>query len=289
MTGLFPICRHAVALFAAIFIALACSVTVPAGAQSLGFGRASNGEPINVEADEGIEWQRDRQVYIARGNARAVQGEVTVEADVLTAHYRPGTGGSDEIYQIDADGNVRITSDQEVATSDNAIYDVITGKLVMTGEHVQLDTPEDTITARESLEYFEDRQLAIARGDAVVLRDDRRVRADVLTAHFGEAKQGNRSSQMERIEAAGNVEVRTATDIVRADRGDYRPPSGIATVEGNVKITRGDTQLNGDRGEVNFKSGQSRLLSAQQGGRVRGLFLPPAQDADGATKGNNAQ
>lgn len=269
-----------------VFIAvLAALMAVTAGsnvthAQSLGFGRG-NSDPIHIEANDGIEWQRTKQVYVARGDARASQGGVTVEADVLIAHYRSTDSGSDEIYRIDADGNVRILSNSEEATGDKAVYDVVKGILILTGKQVRLVTPTDTIIAHESLEYYEDKQLAVARGDALAIREDRRVRADTLMAHFS-AKQGNkRSSKMDRIEAIGNVHLSTATEIVTANRGDYRLDDGLATVTGNVKITRGETQLNGNRAEVNLNTGQSRLLTdaagpTKSGGRVRAIFKPAA-------------
>lgn len=250
----------------------------PNHAQTLGFSQGGDG-PIHIEADDGIEWQRSKQLYLARGNAKASQGGVVVEGDELVAHYRPNAAGENEIYRIDANGNVRIISETEVAQSDKAVYDIDGGVLFLTGDTVRLDTAEDTIIARDSLEYYEQRQLAVARGDALAIRDDRRLRADTLTAHFGE---GGRRATMERIEALGNVLVSTPTDIVRAEKGDYNPDRGLATLTGNVKITRGETQLNGERAEVNLKSGESRLLSARPGERVRGLFLPKSSSGNGA-------
>ncbi len=263
----------------ALIATLASLLAVTAGnAQSLGFGR-DNSDPIQIEANDGIEWQRTNQLYIARGDARAIQGGVTVEADELIAYYRSTDTGSDEIFRIDANGNVRILSENEVASSDNAVYDVIKGVLVMTGEQVRLVTPQDTITARDSLEYHEDKQLAVARGNASAVREDRRVRADILVAHFNSDEGNARSSDMERIEAIGNVHLSTETDIVTAKRGDYNLDTGLATVTGDVRITRGKTQLNGDQAEVDLNTGKSRLLtkapgSRQPGERVRAIFIP---------------
>jgi lipopolysaccharide export system protein LptA len=285
MTAIRPAGIAFVAAFASLIMATA------AHAQSLGFGRGG-GDPIHIEASEGIEWQRVNQLYVARGDARASQGGVTVAADELVAHYRSTDTGTDEIYRIDANGNVRILSDTEEATSDNAVYDVIKGVLVMTGQQVRLVTQQDTIIARDSLEYYEDRQLAVARGDALAIREDRRVRADLLMAHFADNPGKTRSSEMERIEAIGNVHLSTETDIVTADHGDYRLDAGLATVTGDVRITRGETQLNGDRAEVDLNTGQSRLLTDRTGTRnpserVRGIFLPSAPrdgDSSGTTQ-----
>ena len=278
MTNIAPIGFAFIAVVAGLVTATAGSTATQA--QSLGFGRG-NSDPIHIEANDGIEWQRTKKVYVARGNARASQGGVTVEADVLIAHYRSTESGSDEIYRIDADGNVRILSESETATSDKAVYDVVKGVLVLTGEQVRLVTPQDTIIARDSLEYYEDRQLAVARGDALAIREDRRVRADTLLAHFTSQEGKKRSSKMDRIEAIGNVHLSTATDIVTANRGDYQLNAGLATVTGDVRITRGETQLNGNRAEVNLNTGQSRLLTdpagtQKSGGRVRAIFKPAA-------------
>jgi lipopolysaccharide export system protein LptA len=75
--------------------------------------------------------------------------------------------------------------------------------------------------------------------------------------------------------------VRTVTDTVTGDRAVYVPDTGIARVLGNVRITRGENQLNGAEAEVNQKTGISRLLSGSAG-RVQGLVVPNDANAPGA-------
>jgi lipopolysaccharide export system protein LptA len=265
-----------------LFVTLMGGVAMTTGAQpqSLGFSRMTSA-PIEIVADEGIEWQRANQRYIARGNAKASQGVVSVEADSLTAFYRVTSAGESEIFRIDADGSVRISSAEEVATADKAVYDVDKGVLVLTGEQIQLDTKDSTITAEDSLEYYEQTQLAVARGNAVATQEDRRVQADVLMAHFAEQEGAERNSKVERIEAVGNVLIWTPTELVRASRGEYRIDEGIATLDGGVQITRGENQLNGEFAEVDLNTGVSRLLgdSSKSGkSRVRGLIVPSDND-----------
>src|SRR3546814_2214101 len=74
-------------------------------------------QPLEINANDGIEWNRNDKTYIARGNARAASGDVEVLADVLTAHYRDPGGdeeASTEIYLLEAVGNVRINSQEEI-------------------------------------------------------------------------------------------------------------------------------------------------------------------------------
>ena len=47
-------------------------------AQSLNFGKGDSDQPIEIFADNGIEWQQENLIFLARGNARAVRGQVTV-------------------------------------------------------------------------------------------------------------------------------------------------------------------------------------------------------------------
>lgn len=112
--------------------------------------------------------------------------------------------------------------------------------------------------------------------------EKKRVRADRFVAFFKE--EGGKQS-LKRVEALGNVVITTPTEIARGNRGDYDAESQVATLSGNVRLTRGDNQLNGDRAEVNMKTGISKLLADEgpstvsrtnpaEGKRVRVLIMP---------------
>ena len=247
----------------------------PALAQGISALQESD-EPLEINAEEGIEWQRDNQVYIARGNARAAQGDVELYADTLTARYRKGEGDSTEIYQVDADGNVRIVTPQEQAFGDHATYNVDSGKFVLTGDDVRLIAEQDTISARDSLEYWEREQIAVASGDAVAIREDKRIRADRLVAQLVEGETGK--SQVERVDAEGNVQISTKSEYVSANSGVYFVNREVAKLTGDVKITRDENQLNGEYAEVNLKTGNSTLLP-KPNDRIRAILVPNQQRA----------
>ena len=252
-------------------------------------GLAQNGTGgLEVESDNGIEWRRNEQVLIARGNAVAKRGTSRVDADELQALYRDRDGNS-EIYRIIATGNVKLSSDTDVAVGDRAVYDIDEAVVVLTGDNLKYTTPKETLTARDSLEYWETKRVAVARGDAVAVSEDRTLRGDVLTARFETNKAGG--NELQRIDGQGNVNIRTATEFVVGDQGVYDAKTGIATLIGSVKITRGENQLNGDRAVVDLNTGISRLMADGKGGgktRVRGLLVPqkdennnPANAGDG--------
>jgi lipopolysaccharide export system protein LptA len=267
---------------------------------------------IEVTADKTLEWYQDQNMYVARGNAKAVRGDLTVNADVLTAHEREkpkttndptkppkppaGTPKGDDSGDIDkmtADGNVVILKPNTRITGDHAVDDVNNHVIVVTGNNLRYETDKQIVTARDSLEYWDDKKIAVARGHAIAVKGDRHVEGDVLTAEF--RPQPNGSDELDKMTALGNVTVITKSDITRGDQAVYDSARDIAIITGHVRITRADgTELTGDVGESDFAANQSRLMN-DGSGRVRAL-LPqktttkassPKTTAPAATQGAN--
>ncbi len=221
-------------------------------------------QPVEIFADDGIEWNEDEKVYIARGGARAVQADLTVEADILIAHYRVEDNGQTKVWRLNADGNVRIQDGDSLATAQRGLYDLDREILVLTGRKVTFTSGYDTVTAKDSLEYWRKKRLAVARGDAVSRWEGKVISADILSAYLERDERENRDV-VKRIEAFGSVEIVTGSETVRGKKGIYDSQTEIVSVIGAVKIIRDKTNLVGDYGEVNFKTGVSRLLAAPPG------------------------
>ena len=301
-------------------LALVCCVSTvpPSSAQGLSLGGVSEDRPVEVSADSGIEWQQDAQLYIARGNAIAKRGTTEVHADTLTAHYRPskGAGGETEVYRLDADGHVMIKGPTQTVVGDQAVYDVDQQIGIVTGKTLKLTTPSDVVTARDSFEWYDAKQISVARGDAIAVRDTKRLRADVLTAHMTKEKpkpgenqpeaktskavpattnaktsakagplgDGDEGSRISRIDAQGNVLVSTPTDVGRGDYGVYNADTGIVTLLGNVTITRGPNAIKGEYAVVDLNNNVSRMMPGPSApgtpaSRVEGLFVRQDQGA----------
>lgn len=251
--------------------------TKPVLAAGLDFTGSGPEGAIDITSDQGIEWLQREQKFIAKGNARAIRNNVTVHADELVAHYRDRKeGGGTEIWKLEALGHVRILSAETKVFGDSAVYDIDNVLLVVRGHpFAKLMTATDTVTASDSLEYWEAKRLAVARGDASVLHEDKRLKADTITADLKEDKQGK--LEIKQANAFGNVLIRTVSDIATGDKGVYYTESQLATLTGNVKITRDKNQLNGGYAEVNMATGISKLFPAapgQAGTRVQGILAP---------------
>ena len=219
----------------------------------------------------------------------------------------PDDSGGNEIYRLEAVGHVHIFTATDQAWGDKAVYDMDQAVLILTGHALKLTTPQDVVTSRDSMEYYSQTRISIARGNAVVVTSDgRRIAADTLVSYSAPPDQppaagaaaapkppppkpGQQqdelqaaSGKLKRVEAYGNVDLRTATEIVYGDRGVYVPDTGKARVIGNVRVTRGDNQLNGVAADVDMKTGVSTMLSSTDQ-RVHGLIMPN-QNENGAAK-----
>jgi lipopolysaccharide export system protein LptA len=159
------------------------STGTPAAGSSFGALSKNSGQPIDIESD--VLVVHDAKKYATfKGNVKAVQGTTTLRAIELDVHYvggggdsltggqaapaadadakagdaKAGTGGAlggdgTQISQIEARGDVIITSDQDqTTTSDWALYDVpaqqvtvggnvvlMQGKNVLKGDRLVID------------------------------------------------------------------------------------------------------------------------------------------------------
>lgn len=325
-------------------LAITLFIAKTGDAQSLNFMDQKSEAPVEIEADQGIEWQQDSKQYIAKGNVQAKRGDITLFADLMVAHYREAKTEGTEIYRLEATGNVQIASPSQNAWADRGTYDVDKGVLLLTGE-VRLGSPDDNsyaygdkgeydtkqgvlvltgrnlrfaspnvdIAAKQSLEYWETKRVAVARGGAVATQKDRKISADILQAHMTEgATAGGKSpaagaagtnkpaaapattakspskppaaggkpsgtgGDINRIQAWGGVEIVTPREVARAERGDYDVAAGVAHLEKNVRITQGQNTLNGESAEVNLNTSIHRIASGNAGDtpRVRAVISP---------------
>ncbi|HEY1797707.1 MAG TPA: LptA/OstA family protein [Stellaceae bacterium] len=267
-------------------------------------------QPIEIRADNGIEWQQNSKTYVARGHAVAIRGLTEVHADTLIAHYRDAkggnVGGSTEIYRLDAEGNVLIRKESETITGDRAVYDVDQAVGVVTGKNLKMTTPTDTITARDRFDWYDQKQIGVARGDAVAIRNGKTIRADVLTGYMvkaapakpGEkpkptatpaaakrgAKPGDKGvpggdeSKLSRVDAQGHVVVTNGADVGQSDYGVYNAQTGIVTLIGNAVITRDKDVIRGQSAVMDLNTNVSRMMPGTPGEpgqhqQVRGLFV----------------
>jgi lipopolysaccharide export system protein LptA len=266
-------------------LALLCALLLgaaPARAQGQGadsggggFDLGGGNQPIEISADNGIEWDRDAKTYTARGNAVASQGDSEIHADTLTASY---STSSSDIDHVVADGAVKIMNPSQTAYGDHADYDRTKRLLVVTGGGLRIESTAETVTARDAFEYWQDQDAMVAKGDVLIAKSDgTTIKSDRATSYF-RRNAGTGKREMFQVKAEGHVRIDTGKEIVTCERAVYDPTTQIAVLTGNVVLTQGRSEFHGARAELDMNKGISRLLPAP-GQRVRTTIQPKQQNA----------
>jgi lipopolysaccharide export system protein LptA len=238
-----------------------------------GFDFSSSSKPIDITADNGIEWRKAEKSYVAHGNALAVQGNQSIAGDVLSAFY---SNDSNHIDRMTAEGHVIVKNGSQTAYGDHADYSDAKKLLVLTGKSLKAVNNDngDTSTARDSMEYWKDRDAIVARGNVYSVHGDTKVHSDMQTGYFHPDSTGKKV--MYQIEAVGNVHTVTTKQDSTADKMVYNLETKVAVLTGNVRIVQGNDVFTGDRAEIDTVKNVSRLLADKSKGnrRVRTVIGP---------------
>jgi lipopolysaccharide export system protein LptA len=284
------------ALSAAFILGLSAAAwsqetTAPAAGGG-GFGLDNNNkDPIEISADNGIEWKRDSRTYTARGNALAQQGNTSIAADTLIAYL----DDQDELSNWEAIGNVKIQTSQSTSYGDRAEYTEATRLLVLTGSNLKVVTDNQTVTARDQIEYWRDKDVVVAKGNVVIVRSQKNttIHSDEATAYFRDKlddpatpqDETGDGSEIYQVEAQGHVRVDRKEQTAFSDHLAYNPESDVAILTGNVTIHSKDNTYTGARAELDRANDISRLLPAP-GKRVFTTIRPKedTNDANSSTQ-----
>ena len=274
-------------------------------------GQPNSKQPVDITADQTLEWHRNDQQYVANGHVVAVQGTSTVKADKMVADYRAKSAEKDSstgpIYQLTGTGHVILLSqDDNQAFGDKVVYNVDTSVGVLTGAHLIAKTPDQTVTARDNFIYNSDSGQLTANGAARLVRPKEDgsgndvITADTMSAWFlrqdaatggpapaaaptpTAASSGKR--HLDHMTADGHVVITTPTEIVHGLHSTYDAATKIATVIGQVRIDRGPNVMTGDRAIVNLDTNISQMIATPNSGHiVHALFYPGTADAGDPT------
>ena len=157
---------RALGLSRAALIAAALAVSLAlagaGAAQEADDGAGAANEAIEITADT-LEVRQSESVAIFEGAVNAVQGDLVLNADMLTVHYREAEGGAGNlgVSRIDAEGNVVVTSAGEIAQGQRGIYnvedgiiDLVGGVVLNQGNNIVEGLVAEGVTSAANLQNF---------------------------------------------------------------------------------------------------------------------------------------
>lgn len=242
---------------------------------------SSNDAPLEITGQQALEWDQTAKLYKAVGGAKATQGNFSVSADEMQAHYETDQS---ELTTIDALGNVVIESEGRIAKGEKAVYDMRTSDAVLTGGNLSFTAPDTSVTARDKFTVNTKTNVFNAYGNAVATQTQdgqtRKISGDHLSATF--AKDAAGKTALSSMTATGNVAIKAGEDNVKGDKAVYNAVTQQAEVTGaNVVLTRGPNILTGEKATVDMNTNVSKLYGGTAA-PAKAVFYPNSNKKTGA-------
>ncbi|WP_082735722.1 lipopolysaccharide transport periplasmic protein LptA [Polycladidibacter stylochi] len=113
---------------------------------------SNNNEPVEIEAQK-LEVQDKDKTAIFTGTVVVTQGTSTLKTEKLVVYYKGSVEGEaapqQSISRLEAFGDVLISSKDQVATGDQASFDMVKEFMVMTGDKVVLTQGKNVIVGKK--------------------------------------------------------------------------------------------------------------------------------------------
>jgi lipopolysaccharide export system protein LptA len=133
--------------------AAAALISVSAPAIAATAAKTAAPTPVNIEANEMEILDADKKA-VFRGSVDAKRGDVSLKSDTLTVLYadvkQPDGTAKTDATDLDAKGNVTITTPRETITGDWAKFNpqantLVQGSTVLTGKELYADLNTDKV------------------------------------------------------------------------------------------------------------------------------------------------
>ena len=228
-------------------------------------GEKKPSAPIEVTADE-VRCRTDMSLCQAIGKARVQQGDMTLHAQTIDVHARKDAHGKQELFKVEANGDVEMTTAQDSARGNRA-------------------------------EYLKDGNYVILFGSpAYVITPEHHLEADQVQTFLEEGP--DKKTSVSHAQATGNVVMTTKDGQIRGSWANYDAREQRAVVTGGVVLNKKENFARGERATVNLVTGESVLsgetlkdgkpLQGSAGNRVRVVLFPETLDTSKPKRSNAA-
>ena len=220
-----------------------------------------NGEPVEIYAEQGIEWHKNDNKYLAIGNAIAKSGKMSVNSDRIEAFYEESDNSGMDIKLVKAHRNVIVTDENlKIVGGKLAEYNLRKDYFSIFGKNLILTSQENKLESNNKMEYWRTKGVAIASGKAKAQKGNEfKIKAEKLVWYLNE---NDKKIDVKKIFGFENVSIYSNNEVAFSDKALYNKESGICKLFGNVKLQKGDSFLTGDYAEVDLNKGISKLLPA---------------------------
>jgi len=145
------------------------------------------------------------------------------------------------------------------------------------------DTEQTIDIVADDFTVDKDAKIATFEGKVEATQGSLTFRTDTLRV-FYETVEGKDDPSIARLDASGRVSFTSPSEVAEGDVAIYDVKSKTITIVGNVRLRRDQSEISGDRLEIDLDTGLSKFNGApfdadsMQTGRVKGRFSVPDDD-----------
>ena len=227
---------------------------------------------LEISASQELIWDQTKGIYQANGEAKAIRGAQSISADLLTAYYDTGSDNQD-VTRVTATTNVTFSDADMRGSGSRLDYNVAANFYELLGPNARITSKDGKVRAESRLTFD--------RANGIIIADDK----GAITLADGRLLEGNfieitlsQTEEIETVSARGNVYVRQQDGKEAfSQTGLYNAKTGKALLTGDVKIIDGESILNGQKAEIDFNKGISKLIADEGQGRVSGILATSSE------------
>ncbi len=134
---------------------------------------ASKESPITISADEMFSTEATNSVTF-RGDVEASQGEIKIRSDEMIIHYTKKASDeknvSQKVEKITCTGNVEITREEWIGTSDKTIYLAKERKILLLGD-AKAVKDQNVISGDKIVYYMDEGRSEVIGGTTTTITD----------------------------------------------------------------------------------------------------------------------
>ena len=142
------------------------------------------------------------------------------------------------------------------------------------------DTEQPIEIVADNFTVDQDSKIATFEGQVVATQGNLTFRTETLRV-FYETEKGKDEPSIARLDALGRFRMESPSEVAEGDWAIYDVKSRTITIAGHVTLRRNQSEISGDRLEIDLETGLSKFNGApfnpetMQTGRVKGRFSLP--------------
>ena len=230
----------------------------------VGIYTLSDGDILTNKTDYGLAYQKDKYFLFDQPITTTSKSGYTANTSHIKATY---DGVLDSDHAVKIKGPAGTLTAQGLHLQDKGNLIDFKGK---TNSQIKSKQGSMKLQTANGLHLDRLKKTLTGQKDVRIQHEENVLTADTVILYYTEDK----NNRIRKITAMGHVVLDNGKNKITGEQGDYNPLTQEMEMTGNVRLYQGKSFVTSEKATLNMKTGESRLLTKEQKGRIKGSFSP---------------